>query len=196
VLPWPARQARLRLSSPVCWRVKCRLSRRRAEAAPGHPLRLNIKYRTRAHAELRALSRRISIHALEYSLTISPLYGSPWWSIFYRSGGKSYRRLRTFDRWLSRSDIKKQNSSSGAPGGQVAWMAGRGDHQGQYEVWPGLTAIRLANRGDWQAWVIVWIGQYCDACLAARPGGRGQLAYDGRAAAAASRITKRAPESV
>jgi hypothetical protein len=28
-------------------------------------------------AELRALSRRISIHALEYSLTISPLYGSP-----------------------------------------------------------------------------------------------------------------------
>jgi hypothetical protein len=30
-----------------------------------------------AHAELRALSWRISIHALEYSLTISPLYGEP-----------------------------------------------------------------------------------------------------------------------
>src|SRR5580704_10899968 len=28
-------------------------------------------------AELRALPRRISIHALEYSLAISPLYGSP-----------------------------------------------------------------------------------------------------------------------
>jgi hypothetical protein len=27
------------------------------------------------------LSWRISIHALEYSLTISPLYGSPPWSI-------------------------------------------------------------------------------------------------------------------
>jgi hypothetical protein len=33
------------------------------------------------NAELRALSWRISIHALEYSLTISPLYGSPPWSI-------------------------------------------------------------------------------------------------------------------
>jgi hypothetical protein len=40
-----------------------------------------------AHAELRALSWRIFIHALEYSLTISPLYGSPPWSIFYRSIG-------------------------------------------------------------------------------------------------------------
>ena len=35
-----------------------------------------------AHAELRALSLRISIHALEYLLTISPPCGSPPWSIF------------------------------------------------------------------------------------------------------------------
>ena len=44
-------------------------------------------------AELRALSWRISIHALQYSLTISALYGSPPWSIFYRSGRKSDRRF-------------------------------------------------------------------------------------------------------
>jgi hypothetical protein len=48
---------------------------------------------TTAHAELRALSGRISIHALEYSLTNS-LYGSPPWRIFYRSGRKSDRRFR------------------------------------------------------------------------------------------------------
>jgi hypothetical protein len=41
--------------------------------------------------ELRALSWRISIHALEYSLTISPACGNPPWSIFHRFGGKSCR---------------------------------------------------------------------------------------------------------
>jgi hypothetical protein len=46
-----------------------------------------------AHAELRALSWRMSMHALEYSLTISPLYGSPSWTIFYRSGRKTDCRL-------------------------------------------------------------------------------------------------------
>src|SRR5580704_7672016 len=38
-------------------------------------------------AELRALSWRISIHALEYLLTISPPCGSPPWSIFHRLVG-------------------------------------------------------------------------------------------------------------
>jgi hypothetical protein len=85
---------------------------------------------------LRALSRRISIHALEYSLTISPLYGSPWWSIFYRSGGKSYRRIGAGSLlWCSRGPPRADHpvlhwthfgdwrygwADSGAPGKRVA----------------------------------------------------------------------------
>jgi hypothetical protein len=46
-----------------------------------------------AHAELRALSWRISIHALEYSLTISPLYGARRGVFSHRFGRKSDHRI-------------------------------------------------------------------------------------------------------
>ena len=58
---------------------------------------------TTSNAEMMTLSWRISIHALEYSLTISPPCGSPPWSIFRRSG----REIR---------------SPVWAVGGLVVWM--------------------------------------------------------------------------
>jgi hypothetical protein len=60
-------------------------------------------------AELRAVSGRISIHALEYSLTISPLCGSPPWSIFYRSDRKSDRRLCAASRWRTLLQVSAHN---------------------------------------------------------------------------------------
>jgi hypothetical protein len=49
---------------------------------------------TRAHAELRALSWRISMHGLEYSLTLSRSRGRWPWGLFSWAGRKSDRRFR------------------------------------------------------------------------------------------------------
>jgi hypothetical protein len=82
-------------------RPQHRISRQGRQPPPRPPADMSrgSDPRQPARAELRALSWRISIHALEYSPTISPPCRSPPWSIFHHSGRKSDRRLCADSRW-------------------------------------------------------------------------------------------------
>jgi hypothetical protein len=117
--PHPApgqRPSVLRPWEDGCWRlmVACPARATRRAASASRPRRAegsavamfgptgSLLVWTCSSAELRALSWRISIHALEYLLTISPPFGSPPWSIFHRSGRKSDRRLFSLTRLACR----------------------------------------------------------------------------------------------